>query len=191
MRFSKKYLLVAVLATKSVGLLCESPGQVLQDARDTIASQREPVGEVEFTKIEIAALLGDAGAMVLLGNIYSDDVSGRKDLAKAYAWYEKAAQKESLVGELCVAKCYYSGTGVKQDYSKAFYWFEKAAAQGSAEAQAQLARMLRDGAGAVKKDLKKALEWVKKAAEQGYAGSQEMLSDISRGLEEAKSALTS
>jgi TPR repeat protein len=68
-------------------------------------------------------------------------------------------------------KAYMTGDGVAQDAATAVRWLKKAAELGYAEAQADLADVLRKIDG----NPNEAFYWDKKAAEQGFARSQHNL----------------
>jgi TPR repeat protein len=95
----------------------------------------------------------------------------KKDPAKAFDCFTKAAAQGHARGQNGVGLCYNTGQGVEKDLAKAIEWFTKAALQGDERAQRNLGLCYRTGDG-VEKDLAKAFEWFKKAAAQGCASAQ-------------------
>ena len=95
---------------------------------------------------------GDAAAQVAVGESYQVGKGVPKDLQQAAAWYQKAADKKDIAGELHLAALYrdggkgfardmaqveaqatmgtlYSmGQGVQVNYVEAYYWLDLAAA---------------------------------------------------------------
>ncbi|GBB92463.1 hypothetical protein RclHR1_20090004 [Rhizophagus clarus] len=90
----------------------------------------------------------------------------KKDLEKAFHWYQKAAKGGSVKVMRGLAVCYYNEEGTKKDLEKAFHWCQKAAESGSAKAMCGLAIHYYNGKG-TEKDLEKAFHWYEKAAENG------------------------
>ena len=52
------------------------------------------------------------------------------NLAMAFEWYMKAADKGDMQSQVNVANAYYLGNGTEQDHHKAFLWYREAAFQG-------------------------------------------------------------
>ena len=71
---------------------------------------------------------------------------------QAFAWYDKAAEKGDIRGQIDVAEAYSYGQGVARDMSKAAEWYQKAADQGDAEAQGRLAMLFSLGQGVPRSD---------------------------------------
>ena len=78
-------------------------------------------------------------AMCNLGFCYDDGYCVAKDEAKAFEWYEKAAEKGDSSAMRSLGYCYRYGHGVAEDIAKAREWFTKAAALGNAIAATWLA----------------------------------------------------
>ncbi|MHB9148099.1 MAG: patatin-like phospholipase family protein [Candidatus Amoebophilus sp.] len=144
-------------------------------------------------------------AQCRLGRIYENGIINgmitEKNEQKARHWYEKAAERGSLVARnaLCsmyeravrvrqedyeravsqedmeaqynLGIMYYKGWGVDKNYQEAKEWYEKAAQQGYAAAQCNLGWMYLNGEG-VDKNYQEAKEWYEKAAKQGLASAQ-------------------
>jgi hypothetical protein len=75
----------------------------------------------------------------------------------------------------------------KKDYKKAYSLFLQAANAGNAEAQDNLAILIREGKG-TSKNLTDAVSWLRKSAEQGYADAQYQLGNMyefGKGLEQS------
>lgn len=105
----------------------------------------------------------------VLGEFFVDrDI---KDMAKAVAWYQKAAEQGDAAAQFELGRIYTLGFGLPKDESKAVKWFQKAAAQGLAEAQLNLGKCYLEGTG-VSMNLTNACEWFEKAAEQGLMEAQ-------------------
>ena len=76
--------------------------------------------------------------------MYANAEGVSKDLAKARAWYEKAAVQGHAKAQNNLGVMYGLGQGVAKDLSKAREWFEKAATQNKDAAAAEKARQALD-----------------------------------------------
>jgi TPR repeat protein len=113
----------------------------------------------ETTEMDLALLAkangGDGPAQVQMGD--NSCAAGNKatqdpqQLAEYYkmaaAWYRKAAEQGSLMGQLRLAALYRDGRGVPRDMAQAAEWYRKAAEQGDAGAQATLGVLYSIGQG--------------------------------------------
>lgn len=123
----------------------------------------------ELTAIEFIKELYDRGTGVgtyALANLYERGEHIGKDLAKAFALYKEAAEKEWFQAFTQVGKCYYYGLGTKTDYAQAFYYLEKGLQVNDPAAKAYLSIMYvyEDG---VEQDCAKAYTLCREAAEDG------------------------
>ncbi|MBQ3378207.1 MAG: sel1 repeat family protein, partial [Synergistaceae bacterium] len=66
------------------------------------------------------------------------DYYNKKDYAKAFKEFSKAAQGGHAGAQHNLGFMYDNGQGVRQDYQQAVYWYRKAAEQGDAGAQNNL-----------------------------------------------------
>lgn len=117
---------------------------------------------------------GNAEAQFRLGCRYDNGEGVKKDYAKAFVWYEKAALQNYAKAECNLGWLYETGKGVAQDYGKAFAWYEKSALQGNMYAQCNLANFYEEGKGVIQ-DYEKAFAWYEKAALQGSMRGQNSL----------------
>lgn len=92
-----------------------------------------PVGDTE-----------SAVAQFNLGLNYANGIDAPKDVARAFGYYQKAAEQGHAGAENNLGCFYDSGTGTLKDEAKAFEWFRKAAMHGNVQAQINLARMYAD-----------------------------------------------
>jgi serine/threonine protein kinase len=135
-------------------------------------------GNEELASVLKAANAGDAKAQVEIANRYFYALNGvGKDYSQAVAWYRKAADQGSAVGQSDLGSLYYYGHGLPQDYAQALFWFRKAADQGDASADANLGVMYANGQG-VPQDYAQAVAWHRKAADQGSAVGQNDLGTL-------------
>jgi serine/threonine protein kinase len=135
-------------------------------------------GNEELASVLKAANAGDAKAQVEIANRYFYALNGvGKDYSQAVAWYRKAADQGSAVGQSDLGSLYYYGHGLPQDYAQALFWFRKAADQGDASADANLGVMYANGQG-VPQDYAQAVAWYRKAADQGSAVGQNDLGTL-------------
>lgn len=102
---------------------------------------------------------GDAAAQVAVGQKYAQAAGATQDRddaadewKQAFAWYDKAAEKGDISGEIHLAEAYSYGQGVARDMAKAAGWYQKAADQGDPEAQGRLAMLYSLGQGVQQSD---------------------------------------
>jgi TPR repeat protein len=117
-----------------------------------------------------AVTTGDRKAMYTLGCRYEHGDGTEKDLARAIAWYEKAARAGSIQGMNRLGEMYRDGDGVANDYGIAQSWFEKAAAVGSSDAMNNLGLMYLEARG-VTRDYAQARYWLGKSADRENASA--------------------
>ncbi len=145
---------------------------------------------------------GDAAAEVQVGEQYAQAAAAAhdrdqiaEDLKQAEAWYRKAADQNSIAGELHLAALYRDGgKGFPQDMVRAAAWYRKAADQGDAGAQATLGVLYSLGQG-VPRSYVEAYFWLDLAAsvkgsnQEKYAANRQMVgqhitADEQSGVEE-------
>lgn len=104
---------------------------------------------------------GDAAAQVQAG----ESCAAQHDYAQAAAWYKKAADQNSVAGELHLAALYRDGggKGFPRDMEQAAAWYRKAAEQGDATAQGTLGTLYTLGQGVARSDVE-AYYWLDLAA---------------------------
>ena len=134
-------------------------------AAETAAKERQRVAAERF---RMAADLGNAAAMVELGDCYRDGTGVPKDEAEAVKWFCKAIALGYADAMCRLGSCYYRGKGVPLDYTKAVTWFRKAADLGNAGAMCDLGGCCCRGEG-LPQNYTEAIKWFRKAAELGNA----------------------
>ncbi len=100
-----------------------------------------------------------------------------KDDKQAVAWYLKAAEQGSVVGQCNLGFMYAHGYGVAKNYDKAVEWYRKAAEQDNPDGQNNLGIMYENGYG-VARDNQQAEQWYRKAVGQGHYGAQQSLKKL-------------
>jgi len=102
---------------------------------------------------------GDTAAQVAVGEklaqaagALQDRDQAAEEWKQAFAWYNKAAEKNDIAGEIHVAEAYSYGRGVARDMTKAAEWYRKAADQGDPGAQGTLAMLYTLGQGVPQSD---------------------------------------
>lgn len=91
----------------------------------------------------------------------------KQDDAKAFYYFNQAANRNDPFAQNEVAYLYASGRGVAKDYAQALFYYQKAAESGLASAQYNLGMLYFYGLGTpVNKSL--AREWYQKAAAKNF-----------------------
>jgi len=109
---------------------------------------------------------GYAKAQATIAWMYHTGKGVKKDMAKAFEWYEKAAAQNHPIAQNNVGVFYEQGLSVGKSASKAAKWYREAAEWGYPYAQYNLGTLYLEGRG-VKRDEKEAQFWLQIAALQG------------------------
>ena len=122
----------------------------------------------------IKALAGDPEAQCAIADLYADDSRAELfNVAKAVAWYEKAAEQGHAKAQWILGTSYAQGMGVDKDPAKAEHWLIKSAQSGDTEGQYMLG-----GYYFMKPDIMKAAYWLEKASDQGHGEARIMLQAV-------------
>lgn len=112
---------------------------------------------------------GDARALVLLGNMYSEGLGVAQDHGEAFISYRRAASYGNADGMVAVATFYKNGLGVEVNDPLAIKWFERAAKSGHQAGAFFYAIELYQGSKGENFDLKpdhpQAYQWMRVAAQ--------------------------
>ncbi len=135
-----------------------------QDKNNSSVTRKKNDNETYFEKCKREAENGNVEAQYKLGLCYKNGEGTAKDSAKAYTWFQKAAE----AGYLDAKYEYALSLGIS---SEAFGWFKEAAEAGHAGAQNMLGRYYYEGWVSINDDVQ-AFEWFLKAANQGLAVAQ-------------------
>ena len=107
---------------------------------------------------------GDAAAQVAVGESYAAGTGVARDYRAAAEWYQKAADKGNLAGQLHLAALYRDGgEGFDRDMAQAAEWYRKAADQGDVGAQGMMGTLYSMGQG-VEQNYAEAYYWLDLAA---------------------------
>jgi TPR repeat protein len=108
---------------------------------------------------------GDAAAQVSVGESYEAGKGVTRDLKLAAEWYQKAAAKSDIGGEMHLAALYRDGgKDFPRDMVQAAAWFRKAADQGDVTAQGTMGTLYSVGQG-VEQNYAEAYYWLDLAAD--------------------------
>ncbi|MDI9408012.1 MAG: hypothetical protein QM523_02070 [Candidatus Pacebacteria bacterium] len=120
---------------------------------------------------------GNATSQANLGSIYTNGKGVAKDYAKAFYWYQMAANQGYSFAQSNLGMRYLLGQGVTKDANQAALWFRKAADQEFSEAIFNLAVLYEEGNG-VEKNPTQAANLYQKAADMGHSDSQTNLGKL-------------
>lgn len=117
------------------------------DICDQLIKKYFQTGQYElcFVGHMVLAELGYPLAECQVGYFYLEGLGVEKDVEKAFAWTEKAAQDGDWDAQFNLAWFYEEGTGTARDMAKARYWYEQAAKQGHDEAIVKCREWKTDG----------------------------------------------
>jgi serine/threonine protein kinase len=122
-----------------------------------------------------AAEMGDSGAMVELGEMYSSGEGVTEDETKAFDWFRRAAEAGSVPGMVALAGMDLLGVnGGDPNEEEAARWFQKAADHDSPAAIFDLATLYESGRG-VPKNFEKAKDLYQRSAKLGNHEAQKRL----------------
>jgi len=126
---------------------------------------------------EAADRLEDRFAPYNLGNLYRDGTVVKKDLQRAYAYFETAAERGEVEARYQVGLMLEEGNGVPVNYAEAAYHFRLAALDNHQEALRHLVNLYLTGRG-VSQDFDRAAFWLERLARLGQIGVLVKLGDI-------------
>ncbi|KAG0251217.1 hypothetical protein DFQ27_008916 [Actinomortierella ambigua] len=127
-----------------------------------------PHEEEELSRLLRLADDGNTAAQVELGRIYEEGTMVEQSFDKAFEWYRKAAEGESVEGQHRLGTMYQYGRGVQQDLVAAVSWYRRAAKQDYRESQTSFGAMYFDErCDCSDLTLEEVALWLGKAAEQG------------------------
>lgn len=115
---------------------------------------------------------GEPDIMWILGECFGQGRGCEKNLAKAFVWYRKAAERSHVDAERQLGLCYQYGLGCEKDAAESFKWYFRAlnrarqtAERGGPEAYGAMLRlslMLKEGMGCEKNEAE-AAGWERRA----------------------------
>ncbi|MDD2800979.1 MAG: protein kinase [Methylobacter sp.] len=126
--------------------------------------------------LEKAAAQDYIDAQTRLAERYYEEGTPEK-IAKAFRWYQKAAELGDAQAQYNLGVMYQKGRNVPVDMDKAFSWYQKSANQGNILGLYNLGYCHLHGLGTTK-DVAKAAEILQKAVDQDYAPAQAVLASI-------------
>lgn len=156
-----------------------APSERAVDAR-ALGLRLLTISDLEEVRAGMASLAkaaeqGNVEAQVALGRIYfKGHPAVPKDLARARAWFARAAGAHHPSAAYFLGVMSQNGDGAAADLAEAARWFEIAANAGSSQAMFLLANAYRAGAG-VPQSNKKALELYERAGEMEHAAALQAL----------------
>ena len=119
--------------------------------------------------IQQAADAGSAEGAHRLALVFAYGEGGSpRDAAKAFQWFQRAAEKGHQRAQLNLGTLYLRGQGVPRDLIEARAWLEKAAAKGDPHALYALGRAMSESMGPVAADATRATDLYRQAAEKGH-----------------------
>lgn len=122
-----------------------------------------------------AAARGNAEAQYVLGVLFYDGLSMKKDKVEGLDLLERAATSGYAAAQDKLGEIYYYGQGIEKNEAKALEWMERALVSGVEYTQYELALLLDKG---LPKNRAKTLEWLERLAARGYAAAQTQLGKI-------------
>lgn len=98
--------------------------------------------EYGVEKMELAAGLGYAPAMCMLGAMYYSAFAGlTRDYDHAFRLFQAAVKQDHEDAMNYLGICYLEGLGTEKNYEEAVFWFRKAARLGNIHAQNNLLQL--------------------------------------------------
>lgn len=127
--------------------------------------------------VEESEIVAQTQQLYLLGKQYYNGDGVECDYAKAYEYYQKAADLGNGDAMNAIGDLYYLGKGLEQDYVKAMLWYLRASEFDNSEAMNSIGDLYSLGDG-VEYDELKAKEWYLKAAELGNSDAMNNIGDL-------------
>ena len=115
-------------AAKAFNLLKKAAAQGSQTAQKEIDSLTKFSGNIKQAGKE------EAKAQFCIGECYLQGIGVKRDLKKAFQWFNKSAIQGQAEAQLALSSFYAKGISVKRDMKKSLEWTAKAAQQNNLEA---------------------------------------------------------
>jgi TPR repeat protein len=163
--------------TKQVQVTVDDGISVAAIYAEALTEKRARRSENAVALFRQAADLGEARAMLELGNMFFDGEGVPKDYSAGMHWFRLAAERGNSAGMLLLGGMYYLGQGVPADYARAAYWFEKASVAGDPDGMYDLGGLYENGLG-VTRDLSKAIQLYQDAARLGNDEARKRLQQL-------------
>ena len=96
---------------------------------------------------------GDKRAQVAVGNHYYNGNGFRKNMERAFHWYQEAARQEEPEGLKRTGDLLLEGLGFRKDPAKAVEYYERAVANKNYDAALPLAKIFDEGVKGVERKL--------------------------------------
>ncbi len=128
----------------------------------------------DLAAISAQAEAGDPVAQNHLGYVYRTGLGVPKDMARAIAWYRKAAEQGHLQAQKSLGYIYNRGEGVPMDKVAGFHWYRQAAEQGDPTSLNNVAVAYATGTG-VARDEALAIRFYGRAIAAGNTGAAKNL----------------
>jgi hypothetical protein len=112
-------------------------------AKEPVIAAKEPTPEDRFRSAKARAEAGDSQAQYELGLFYSQDYERAVaiDYFEAFAWTQKAAQKNHRMAQRLLAKFYELGRGTDKNLEEAVKWYRTSALLGCKQSQRWMGQM--------------------------------------------------
>jgi hypothetical protein len=146
--------------------------QLKEFIHPSLPCAEEKAAQAAFLLYKLRAENDDTEAAYQVGKYYE---AHRED-GKAFAWYEKAAEKQHLNALLRLANLYRCGRGCQQDVTAALAIFQRLDDQGDVAVQISIGDFYSDAYQEKDRDYEKALYWYHKGAEKDSPEAQFKLS---------------
>ena len=104
-----------------------------------------------------------------IGLMYLNAFGVKKDEGRAFAEFQKAANRGDITGQFMLATMYEQGMGITQNLDMAIHWYRISAQRGdriAAPAMSALGRLYEVGRG-VPRNMDTAIDWYRRAAATG------------------------
>ena len=133
--------------------------------------------EYAYRLWEPLAYEGYTRAQATLAWMFHTGKGVKKNMKRALAWYQVAAENDHVIAQNNLGVFYEQGIEVRKNYQKAALWYQKAAEVGYSYAQYNLGVLYLEGKG-VKKNKDEAIYWLQIASLQGVKQAISLLEHL-------------
>ncbi|RIB20796.1 hypothetical protein C2G38_2079900 [Gigaspora rosea] len=127
--------------------------QIVIWENDQISIQKVYLGFLNFFLYSKFAKSGNHWDENNLGKCYRDGIGTKKNVQKAFHWFEKSAKGGNHLGQCNLGHCYRDEIRIQKNQLESLRWYMKSAEDGNRSAQIILTNLFQEGVNGINEDI--------------------------------------